>query len=132
MTDQIRREAQIAAKWWADCFRNGPKFDNGDKSKTGFMTMALAKMAYRAPTPDAIDAFEKALARAIEVAMIRQETAGLHVDYGPNLILYEAAQVAQFPREIEFPWKTHMHVKAGSVKVSYGYGAPYEELIKDD
>lgn len=53
---------------------------------------------------------------------------GLHVDYGPDQTLYNAAVKAGIP-ENNFPWKTNMYFEEnGIVKARTGYGSPVEEL----
>ena len=131
MTEKLKDEAIVAAKWWADRFREGPKFDNGDQSETGFMTMILANMVYQAPTRESIEHFEAVLQRKIHDSLVEFGGLCLNVDYGPDLLLRAAANEAGFSSNAEFPWKTYMHIELGSVRVSYGYGAPYKELMSD-
>ncbi len=49
------------------------------------------------------------------------------VDYGPEQILADAAEVAGISR-LRFPYKTVMWVSPGSVEVALGYGSPAVEL----
>lgn len=127
--------SRIAARWWADNLRNGhAKLDNGDTSTTGGMTMMLGMLAQaNAPrvTPEQAQAFEDALVVAIEKAPAYQgRYLTLGVDYGPDLMLSNAAATAGVRLTMTtLPWKTVMWVKPDQVTLRHGYGAPTQTLF---
>lgn len=118
-----------AAKWWADALRN-PKFDNlgdGPASAQERMTSGLAGMMassiHKTPTDQNLEKFQKELAKSLATprgsGFFEQS---LHVDYGPDQILANAATAAGLEK-IQFPWKTGMWIDSNSFSVRYGYGA---------
>jgi hypothetical protein len=129
-------EVVAAAKWWRDAMRN-PKFDNGDNSPTGGMTMAMALMGRKTHPVEVLDKFEAALRRNI-VARINErkgwcpESPGwcsyartLSVDYNPDAVLSDSlAESGESPGLTSLPWKTVMWINPGEVKVACGYRAP--------
>ena len=48
----------------------------------------------------------------------------LHVDYGPDMLLSQAAEEAGL--KMEFPWKTNMWLHNDCVAVRNGYAAPVQ------
>ena len=125
-----KQTADKAAKWWADQLRRGAKLDNGDTSDTGFMTLMLATML-QDQTRDSqgdelIDAFER------ELSNLLQDKNGrviFGVDYNPDVILSEAARLAELPLSMaSLPWKTTMMIYGDSVEVSHGYRASMEAI----
>ncbi len=125
----IPEYATVAAKWWAKAIMR-PKFDNGDKGRTGDMTSMLAMLlsSHNPVTNDQADAFEQALTEAICAEVAKYGSCYLDVDYHPDRILYEAAQKAGITSDSCFPWKTTMRVSKDYVSVSAGYAAPHEKL----
>lgn len=118
---------KVAAKWWADKFRNvGPgNFNNGDSSSAGGMAMIMATMLAMdsEPSAQAIDLFEQKLADTIKEHVESRGSMTLSVDYGPDYILGSLARETGVSTN-GFPWKTTMWVEKDKVSVSAGYAAP--------
>lgn len=128
MNHEITQEqAQIAAQWWADQIA-APKFDNGDDSNAGGMAMALAMMAHNPVESDSVEEFKNEL----EALIIDRQPRGIHVDYGPDAILSDAAKMAGMVDGgiVQFPWKTNMWLRDGGIEVSCGYGSPNKTLLE--
>lgn len=122
---------KVAVNWWANAIVN-PKFDNGDDSMTGGISLMMAMMvsSKNSITAEQIGTFKKELANTI-VEQIESSYYGecrLSVDYHPDMLLYSAAQKAGINDDMGFPWKTNMSISKEKVSVSAGYAAPWEEL----
>lgn len=122
--------AQAAANWWAEAIGEPPRFDNGDRSTNGQIISMLATMAAAGqpePTDGQREGFAALLATAIQAQLDRfperDWAVTVGVDYGPDLILADAAKAAGVPTS-RFPWKTMMWVYSDHVTVSAGYAAP--------
>jgi hypothetical protein len=68
------------------------------------------------------DKFVAELTKRITELLECGRWVSLGVDYGPDMILYNAAEAAGV-NSSRFPWKTHMSVTAEYVTASLGYGA---------
>lgn len=127
-----QQQIRTAAKWWADRLRQ-PKFSTlsqaeRDTNPRGAMAEIAAEMFHKDPGADSAARFEEALITRIEQSA-HVEYRGLHVDYQPDAVLSDALEDAGLTSNINtLPWKTDMHFAAGSVRVSYGCGAPYEDI----
>ncbi len=130
-------QAEAAAKWWADALRN-PKFDTlgetrGDQRSDPGGRVAMAEVmatvmaAQQEPNDEAFERFAVALAKALTGISAHGYAGHISVDYGPCAVLSDAANAAEL--KALFPWKTHMTFNDGGVQVSYGYGAPYKEIL---
>jgi len=116
--------ARKAARWWANHLRCTAELDNGDRSFTGFQTEILATMLQEAETkkgsPDDADKFEEALAKVL--AGKNDQWLAIHVDYGPDILLSEAAKNAGVNLGMtRLPWKTCMWIEGEAITVSLGY-----------
>lgn len=124
-------EAQVeaAVNWWKEAVRR-PRYDNGDTSEIGGITMMMAMMAAPDVVPDAVDEFGKNLSEVLQ-SDARVANSGLHVDYNPNRTLFDCADAAGLPigENIGFPWKTHMWFRNGGVQVACGYGAASKSVL---
>lgn len=124
-------DAQVTAavEWWRKAIER-PKFDNGDDSPVGGMTMVMAMLASQPKPADQVTAFCDTLADRLknDPSVARQ---GLHVDYHPEGALRDAAQAVGMKTELtSFPWKTYMRFTGeGGVTVRAGYGAEAVELL---
>ena len=127
MDEKITPEqAKAAADWWTEQIKN-PRFDNGDDSETGGMTMILQTILANKTRPSAekYDAFRVAL----EAAIIKQNPRfGLHVDYDPDRVLADVAEATSI-NPSQFPWKTSMYFRDGGVQVRAGYRAETKEIM---
>ena len=88
--------------------------------------MALALMAAKPVDKEKIGPFKEALAEGLKTNKFAM--GGLGVDYGPCEILHDAMVKADIPTN-NAPWKTNMNFHDGGVQVSYGYAAPWENLL---
>ena len=136
MKDQIA----VAAKWWADQFRNGTKQDNGDVMTTMFATLCAGAFSV---TPEHADAFESALIEALPEHLGKtwkaddprfgSSTRALMTDYGADMVLSAAAKSAGIQSGCPpFPMKTVMWIDPDKVRVRHGYAAQPIELWPND
>ena len=128
-----RETAKRAARWWAGRLRGQSKLDNGDQSETGGMVWAMATMLQQTEkdnrAPEQIDAFEIALTDVLIENESRIQFSGFGVDYHPDWILSRAAERAGVDLGmVSLPWKTYMHIRGDSVRVSEGYGADFVDV----
>ncbi len=121
-----RETAQIAAKWWADKLRNGTVQDNGEEMQSMMMTL----LTMRAPKKDEkdIEKFEQVLTELIDDEIESRGWAYLRVDYFPDGILKDAAEIAKIEISFELPVKTWMRVSGEEVSVAEGYGSSTKQL----
>jgi len=118
------KSAHVAAEWWADQLREPSAQFNGDD----FQTMLLTSAALRGYTPlteEQLTLFTEALTLRINQAltkMVYADSVTIRVDYGPDVILSDACEVAGIDVGMRFPAKTVQWVYKDSVVVSYGYG----------
>jgi len=126
----VEEVTKLAAEWWSDKVCH-PKFDNGDSSQTGGMTMMMAMLCTKPVQNDSKQLFTDILAKKIiPVLESIDRDVILSVDYGPDRMLHDAAQEADIP-STNFPWKTTMWITNHHVAVRYGYRAPIEYLYMD-
>lgn len=117
-----------AVQWWVDAIHD-PKFDNlgdgpasaQDKLSSAFCGM-VSSMKHMNPTAEQAAKFGEAL----EVALMTPSKSGYYqpyvsVDYGPDMILDEAAKAAGLEK-VQFPWKTSMHLGNNYFTARHGYG----------
>ena len=133
MTEQQSTEEKTAgvaaAEWWAEqvgspVFRavsaSSPREDH---ETAGFAGMMQTVLSSRHPVSDDQGAkFVTALAPVIDARLAERSDWGvtLGVDYGPDLELAKAAEVAGIHLS-RFPWKTMMWAKRKVVTASLGY-----------
>lgn len=125
--------ARSAAKWWADRLRSGAKLDHGPRSFTDTFAIGLGsymqKAAAKNRTEEQIQMFEDALYEELKAHELFPLSYIVGIDYHPPDIFLRAADKAGIKLSGGcLPWKTHMYYRDGKVKVSYGYGAPIEEI----
>ena len=128
----MSREAEVAARWWAEKLKRRPKFDNGDHSETSQMASLFAMFgASKAPevTEEQKAKFEAALVEKVDYWLQKRGEAWVGVDYDPCEMLCKSCEQAGIGNiSFRFPWKTRMKIQAGRVEVSEGYGASYAPL----
>lgn len=121
-------DAQIskAVDFWKQQLQSGV-WDNGDRSSTGAMTSFIARDLQEKcrPTEEEVEKFGVALTTLLQGRDLFW--GGLAVDYHPCSILRDAADAAGINSNA-FPCKTDLAFRDGKVKVSCGYGAPWETL----
>ena len=129
-----QEQIEKAVDWWANAIRQ-PRFDGlsdterADPANDGYqMAEMMATLAVKPKTEEQMDAFKKALRDEL-LSSEYNPGRGLRVDYGPCIVLHNAAEKAGIGGGIIFPWKTDMYFRDdGSVRVSAGYGSPMERL----
>ena len=131
----MRREAEIAAKWWADQLRGIAKLDVGAKPNEALGSAAFVAMSTilqiedHAKVQDSqIAKFQSILCEAIDGVLSRRPSLILDVDYGPDQMLGDALRSVECTGFAPLPWKTTMWIGPESVTVSCGYQAPTEQL----
>lgn len=122
--------AEAAAAWWAQqlgapVFRMVDDQADAESNRTAFFAESMQSLlASRHPVSSGQgEKFVAALAPKIEEMLGRANWVSLSVDYGPDLELAEAAEVAGISTS-RFPWKTHMSITRDYVTASLGYRAP--------
>ena len=119
-------QIEKAVNWWAEQIEQ-PTFDAGADSPEMKLAETMAGMLVKPIDVECITKFKDELRSALKDKDYNP-FRGLHVDYHPDLILFEAAKGAGI-NESNFPWKTNMYFKDdGSVSVSSGYGAAFVDL----
>ncbi len=115
-----------AVNWWAEQIEQ-PTFDAGADSPEMELAEIMASMLTKPMAEDCSEKFKIELRSALKDKEYNP-LQGLHTDYHPNLILFEAAKSAGV-NENNFPWKTNMWFKDnGSVQVRSGYGGEIQNI----
>lgn len=129
MNTEDEKIINAAINWWVDAVSNPQIQDAGDDSPVMTLSMRMLEAMYKPVDNSQKEIFRQALKESIiKPYMINY----LSVDYGPSVLLSEAAIKAGIPR-LNFPIKTNMQLRGyGKLVVSRGYGAPYEEITIED
>ena len=114
-----------------------PKYDNGetDPFRRSFASVLVERIP-KNNEPSVLERFEECLyswlieetkydhdnKRIVKHLGSGHYENNLHVDYGPDMLLHQAAEEAGL--KMEFPWKTNMWLHHNDVAVRNGYGAP--------
>ncbi len=113
---------------WCKALHN-PKFDNGDKSETGFLGMALASMncdhdKNTISMEDAVEKFRNKLISSLKIKRDNDKyfSAWLDTDYGPCQELSEAAEGTGIKNSM-FSIKSQVMINSDCVVSRFGYGA---------
>ena len=120
---------------WKTLLAN-PKYDNlgdtgtPDERRTMGFASALTAMISKNNTPDVLDRFGEELAKALAAVDVPGNYYWLDVDYQPCQMLADAAKSAGL--KMEWPWKTTTWIKADSVELRAGYGAPIQTFELDE
>lgn len=124
--NEIDKIVDLATNWWMEIIQD-PKFDNGDTSQTGALSMMLSKMLVKDTNQEQLNKFKSLLQTKIYENLAYDKDYILSVDYGPCRDLYEVAQESGIS-ENNFPCKTDMWIGKDHLIVSYGYRAPLQVL----
>jgi len=134
MSEQKRtyKEAvELTVNWWIEkSFKTPLNQNNGDKSDSsgiGFMLMNMVSMsAQHKNTPDKIEKFKQELTRILlEAEGKGRYNNELDVDYHPNHILSEAAELAGI-NSCCFPCKTFTYINnKNEIEGRYQYGGEW-------
>lgn len=140
------REAQAAARWWANHLTADGDVRTGDAMQE-ILTLGARAKSLATVTAEQVEAFTAHLESSV-LELIRDEHSGwdkaveqgephiggafrkLEVDYHPDKILQGALDAAQIQRRAGgwLPLKTVMKVDPGRLRVKVGYRAEWEEL----
>lgn len=113
--------------WWAKAILRS-EFDNGADDPVNISTRSLVRdfaAEQRSEKEAAIGGFAEALAHLSR----ERDLDYVHVDYHPDGVLMDAAELAEMPADgmMTFPWKTATSIKDGVVIAYDGYrGAPQQ------
>lgn len=140
-------QIDAAVTWWRNALVL-PKYENttpDERDPQAFMASALAKRLGAQLTDQQLDAFADHLRDVLEGHCTHTWTSTwdggkypiangyidiLRVDYDPDVVLHHCGELAGFPTNFFWPWKTTMWLRAdGGLRVRHGYGAEIEELI---
>ena len=134
-TIAILPAAQAAADWWAERLlpQTPPRFDNGDQSAAGGLTMAYALLhAVNAGHPPAeqVEGFRARLAQDIDAILQTRRSIWIDVDYGPDVFLSKCLVETDLRAYAHLlPWKTGMDVSREQVRVSLGYQGEWKTIF---
>ena len=139
------REAQAAARWWADHLTADGDVRTGDAMQE-ILTLGARAKSLATVTAEQVEAFTAHLEQAV-LEMLHDEHSSwtkavetephvgsafrsLTVDYHPDKILQGALDAAGIQRRAGgwLPLKTVMKVNPGRLRVKLGYRAEWEEL----
>lgn len=90
-----------------------------DQDRMGQAGM-MAQMIPSNATAGLLDKFGEVLAKRLHEQCEKSEYVSVGVDYGPDGTLTDCAK--EVGLDMQFPWKTHMHIMRNAVSVSAGYG----------
>lgn len=123
--------AKYAAKWWADKIGGNTIHDNGDDTFGSVLAGLLADSMIKKPSAEQLESYRVLLAKEILKVLEKRGTMSLSCDYSPDGILIEAAKTSGIELS-NYPWKTNMRIDDNKIRVSEGYGAPYELIYGED
>lgn len=122
---------RAAAMWWAEQIgapiHKASTMDASDPDREygEFVFMAMQVVSARHPVTDGQgEAFVEALAPVIDGALEQTNWLSLGVDYGPDLMLANAAEQVGVDLS-RFPFKTHMSITPMYVTAALGYRSPH-------
>lgn len=119
---------EIAVNWWAERVTGKYLHDNGDRSETSAFAGLLADcMIEPVSNQDMIKRYKESLTNHILKASGNSNNLYLSCDYSPDYILATAAKEAGISLH-NYPWKTTMIITDKEIKISEGYGQPYQTI----
>lgn len=123
--------ARAAAHWWAERADGTAHHNNRGNDLASVFAGILADKMNEPPKVGALERFEEILAEKIMTAELPYMWRSIWVDYGPDMILFEAAKEAGISCN-NFPWKTGMHidVEKGEISVRISMG-PWEKIYPE-
>lgn len=122
--------AKYAANWWAEKIGGNTIHDNGDDSFGSVLAGLLADTMIKKPTVEQLESYREFLAKEILKVLEKRGSMFLSCDYSPDGILTKAAKASGIELA-NYPWKTNMMIDDNKIRVSEGYGEPYD-LIYDE
>ena len=126
-----RKDALLAAKWWANKISRNPRHDNGANDMGNNLAGILADMMNEPVTEEQKEKFISALVERL-IKVERPYQACMECDYAPNRILSESAKEAGISLN-NFPWKTFMvwEYSKKCFMVKDGYRAPWVDVNEE-
>jgi hypothetical protein len=116
--------SEAAALWWAGVLR-----DPALKSGIGFVDAVAATNEGPVQADDKLASFANLLAERLSARLSEEDAIILMVDYGPDKLLEECADLAELEDDIcAWPWKTTMRVRCDEVAVINGFGGSPEVI----
>ena len=113
-----------AVSWWAGKLIDSQPHSNGDDSINSVMACLLADSTAKKISKKQVEVFKKELAMRIEKEAKAWTKISVGCDYGPCVMLEQAALEAGIPAA-NFPFKTWMYIsEKDGIVVRDGYGAP--------
>ncbi len=119
-----------ATQWWANDLRN-PSFID-DKPLAPLINESIQRQNELREnlTKRQEVLFKIYLTNSLREVLSKQDKIILSVDYDPSSILKNALEQINSKRSLS--WKTEMEITKDSVKVSKGFGCPYEVIYQKD
>lgn len=113
-----------AVSWWVEKVTANQPHSNGDNGYTSIVTCLLADSMVKKISKKQVEVFKKELAMRIEEEAKAWAKVSIGCDYGPCVMLEQAALEAGIPAT-NFPFKTWMYIsEKDGIEVRDGYGAP--------
>lgn len=132
-TKVTKEQIEKAVVWWADRVAK-PTFSaltneerESPENKGMIFAEFLSNMAVKPVTQKQRKKFMDTLRAILMIENFFGRVWILDVDYGPCMILRDAAEAAEISVN-NFPWKTTMWLMDGKVLVRLGYDGKQEEL----
>ena len=120
-----------AVNWWSERVTGKCTHDNGDRSETSTFAGLLADLMIEpVSNQDTIKQYKESLTKHILKASGKSNNLCLSCDYSPDFILATAAKEAGISLH-NYPWKTTMLITDKEIKVSEGYGQPYQTIYSE-
>lgn len=112
-----------AVNWWAEKVTANQPHSNGDNGYTSIVTCLLADSTAKKISKKQVEVFKKELAMRIEKEAKAWAKISVGCDYGPCVMLEQAALEAGIPAA-NFPFKTWMYIsEKDGIVARDGYGA---------
>lgn len=111
-----------AVNWWVEKVTANQPHSNGDNGYTSIVTCLLADSMVKKISKKQVEVFKKELAMRIEEEAKAWTEISIGCDYGPCVMLEQAALEAGIPAT-NFPFKTWMYIsEKDGIEVHDGYG----------
>ena len=121
----ISENANKTAQWWADQLKSASvKLDNGTSDAGLLAVLAFCGPKSNNYTDEQLNTFRSRLVQYIEDELTECEDCMISVDYNPDQILEESANLAGIILGgQDLPWKTWTKTSRYEVRLSHGYAS---------
>ena len=121
----ISENANKTAQWWTDQLKSpSVKLDNGTSDAGLLAVLAFCGPKSNSYTDKQLNTFRSRLVQYVEDELAVNEDCMICVDYNPDRILDEAANLAGITLGgQDLPWKTWTRTSRYEVRLSHGYAA---------